>query len=149
MRVLKWDSVDILFWLTLHDTLSLHDTILRNVARTLRSFSSDKEESKVLVRQERFFAVFRELIKSKNEDVLWQAAGVLYNLMQYDFNIKVLLDKGLIGFIFDIAASGFENVRHVCSACLHLVPNDMPNMDDPVRLHKLSCIKYASLNKLT
>jgi len=147
MKVLKWESVDILFWLTLYDTLGLQDLILRNVARTLRGFSAGAEESKVLIRQERFFSVFKELIKSKNEDVLWQSAGVLYNLLQYSFNIKVLLDKGLIGYIFEIAQSGFESVRHVCSACLHLVPNDMPDMDDPVVLELVLCLLEAQGDK--
>jgi len=27
MKVLKWDAIDILFWLTLHDCLSLNDVI--------------------------------------------------------------------------------------------------------------------------
>jgi hypothetical protein len=27
LRVLKWDAVDILFWLTLHDVLSLLDPV--------------------------------------------------------------------------------------------------------------------------
>ena len=93
MKVLKRDSVDILFWLTLHDTMNIHDLILRNVSRAMRSFAIGAEESVVLVKQDRFFTVLKELIKSKNEDVLWQTAGMIYNIMQVDVCLKKMLER--------------------------------------------------------
>eukprot|EP00597_Dinobryon_sp_UTEXLB2267_P015326 CAMPEP_0170120348 /NCGR_PEP_ID=MMETSP0020_2-20130122/15090_1 /TAXON_ID=98059 /ORGANISM="Dinobryon sp., Strain UTEXLB2267" /LENGTH=1500 /DNA_ID=CAMNT_0010350197 /DNA_START=432 /DNA_END=4934 /DNA_ORIENTATION=+ len=143
IKVLKADSVDILFWLTIYDTLNIHDTILKNVSRSLRCFSSSPESCKLLVKQERFFSVIKALIKSKNEDVLWQTAAVLYNLMMIDTCTKILLEKGLISYIFDLAASNYDSVRHVCSACLHLIPNNMPSMDDPVVLQLVLCLLEA------
>lgn len=147
IKVLKSDSVDILFWQTIFDTLNLHDTILRNVARSLRCFSSLVDSCKLLVRQERFFSVIKALVKSKNEDVLWQTAAVLYNLLQVEVCAKALLEKGLISYIFDLAASNYDSVRHVCSACLHLIPNNMPDMDDPVVLQLVLCLLEADGEK--
>lgn len=66
-RVLKWDGVDVLFWLTLHDCLGLTDTIRRNVGRALRNFTSNPAEAKMLVKEDRFMAVLRALAKSMNE----------------------------------------------------------------------------------
>ena len=147
MKVLKRDSVDILFWLTIHDTMNIHDLILRNVSRAMRSFATGAEESVVLVKQDRFFAVLKELIKSKNEDVLWQTAGMIYNIMQVDVCLKKMLERGLIQCIFDLAASGFDNVKHVCSACLHMVPESMPNMEDPIALELVLCLLEAQGDK--
>lgn len=149
MKVLKRDSVDILFWLTLHDTMNIHDLILRNVSRAMRSFAIGAEESVVLVKQDRFFTVLKELIKSKNEDVLWQTAGMIYNIMQVDVCLKKMLERGLIQFIFDLAASGFDNVKHVCSACLHMVPESMPNMEDPIALELVLCLLEAQGDKFS
>ena len=33
LKVMKWDGVDVLFWLTLHDCMNLFDTIRLNVAK--------------------------------------------------------------------------------------------------------------------
>jgi len=106
MKLIKADAVDIIFWLTLHDTLGMQDTIFANVSRALRCISGTVDEAKALLRQERFLVVFRVLIKSKNEDVLWQTAGCMYNLMCVEHCLKLLLDRGLVEFIFEIAASG-------------------------------------------
>lgn len=108
MKLIKSDAVDIIFWLTLHDTLGMQDTIFANVSRALRCISGRKDEAKALLRQERFLVVFRALIKSKNEDVLWQTAGCMYNLMCVEHCLKLLLDRGLVEFIFEIAASGMR-----------------------------------------
>eukprot|EP01038_Epipyxis_sp_PR26KG_P005363 gene5363-7438_t len=149
MKVLKWDAIDILFWLTLYDTLGLHDTILRNVSRALRNFSCLAEESRVLLKQERFFPVIKALIKSKNEDVLWQTAGVLYNMMRIEANLKPLLEKGLVQLIFEIASSGFQSVKHICSACLHMIPDNMPNMEDPLVLELVLALLEAHGDKFS
>ena len=123
--------------------MNLHDVILKNVSRALRCFTQTPESCRILVKQERFFSVIKALIKSKNEDVLWQTAAVLYNLMQIDVCTKILLEKGLISYIFDLAASNYNSVRHVCSACLHLIPNNMPSMDDPEVLQLVLCLLEA------
>ena len=67
IRVLKWDSVDVLFWLTLHDCLGLQDAILKNVGRALRNFTTAAAEAKFIVKEDRFMAVLRALGKSNNE----------------------------------------------------------------------------------
>lgn len=149
MRILKADTVDILFWLTLHDTLGMHDLICKNVSRALRGFCFSLDECKVLVKQERFMPVFKSLIKSKNEDVLWQTAGVMYNLMGIEYCLKILLDRNLVNLIFEIAASGYPSVKHVCSACLHMIPEHMPNMEDPVVLELVLCLLEAEGDKFS
>jgi hypothetical protein len=149
MKLLKAETVDILFWLTLHDTLGTHDLICRNVSRALRCFCFTVDECKVLVKQERFMAVFKCLIKSKNEDVLWQTAGVMYNLMGIEYCLKVLLERNLVNLIFEIAASGYPSVKHVCSACLHMIPDHMPNMEDPVVLELVLCLLEAQGDKFS
>lgn len=55
VKLLKRDAIDILFWLTIFDTLGSNDLILRNIARAMRSFSIGKEDSILLMKQERFF----------------------------------------------------------------------------------------------
>ena len=149
MKVLKADTVDILFWLTLHDTLNLHDLICKNVSRAMRGFCFSPDECKVLVKQERFLPVFKSLIKSKNEDVLWQTAGVMYNLMGVEYCLKILLERSLVSLIFEIASSGYASVKHVCSACLHMIPDHMPNMEDPVVLELVLCLLEAEGGKFS
>lgn len=149
MKVLKRDSVDIVFWLTLQDMMSSHDLILRNVSRAMRSFSTGAEECKVLVKQERFFNVLKELVKSKNEDVLWQTAGLVYNIMHVESCRKKLLERGLIATIFELAASGYDHVKHVCSACLHMIPDSLPNIDDPMALELVLCLLEAQGDKFS
>lgn len=149
MKILKRDSVDIVFWLTLQDMMSSHDLILRNVSRAMRSFSTGPEECKVLVKQDRFFNVLKELTKSKNEDVLWQTAGMVYNIMHVESCRKKLLERGLISTIFELAASGFDHVKHVCSACLHMIPDALPNIDDPMALELILCLLEAQGDKFS
>lgn len=149
LKILKRDCIDILFWLTIHDTLGTFDLILKNVSRTLRSFSTGAEESIVLVKQERFFAVLKELIKSKNEDVLWQTAGAIHNIMHNESCLKKLLEHNLIQIIFDIASSGYSHVKHVCSACLHMIPDSMPNLEDPMALELVLCLLEAEGDKFS
>lgn len=149
MKVLKRDSVDILFWLTLQDMMGSHDLILRNVSRAMRSFSTGVEECGVLIKQDRFFNVLKELSRSKNEDVLWQTAGMLYNIMHVEASRKKLLGRGLIATIFELAASGYDHVKHVCSACLHMVPDSLPNIDDPMALDLILCLLEAQGDKFS
>jgi hypothetical protein len=147
LKLLKRDAIDILFWLTMYDTLGLNDLILRNVARAMRSFSIGKEETILLLKQERFFTVLKTLSKSKNEDVLWQTAGLIYNVMQVESCLKKFLERGLVNYIFDLAGSGFSHVKHVCSACLHMIPEHIPNMDDPLSLELVLCLLEAEGDK--
>jgi len=155
IRVLKWDSVDILFWLTLHDCLGLQDAILRNVGRALRNFTTAAAEAKFIVKEDRFMAVLRALGKSNNEDVLWQAAGICYNIFHAEECRKSFLARGAMTFIFELASSNFVSVRHVCSACIHMVPDSMPDMEDPLVLQLILCLldadgeKHAELGERT
>jgi hypothetical protein len=149
LKLLKRDAVDILFWLTMYDALGLNDLILRNVSRTMRSFSVGVEDCILLLKQERFFAVLKVLTKSKNEDVLWQTAGMVYNVMQVESCLKKFLERGLIGYIFELASSGFSHVKHVCSACLHMVPEHIPNMEDPLSLELVLCLLEAEGDKFS
>lgn len=155
MRVLNWEGVDILFWLTLHDCLGMYDAIRKNVGRAMRNFSSSADEARVMVKEERLLSVIKALAKSTNEDVLWQAAGVVYNLMSVDDCRDILIERGIILLIFELASSGYSSVRHVCSACLHMVPNSMPDMDDPQVLALVLCLleadgdKFAELGERT
>ena len=140
MKVLKWDSVDILFWLTLYDSLGLYDPIRKNVGRTMRNFSLNAEEARILVKEERFMAVIKSLGASTSEDVLWQVAGIIYNLMSDPDCRSIMLSRGVVNQIFEIAASGYESVKHVCSACLHMIPDDIPDMDNPEVLELVLCL---------
>ena len=142
-RVLNWDGVDVMFWLALHDCLKLYDSIRRNVARALRNFSANPEEARILVKAERFISLLKSLSTSNDEDVLWQVAGVVYNMMSLDDCKPLLISRGIINSIFEIASSGYSSVRQVCSACLHMVPDDMPDMDDPNVLQLVLCLLEA------
>lgn len=87
-------------------------------------------------------------IHSLSQDVLWQAAGVIYNLMSAEESKKVILHRGAIALIFDLAASGLTSVRHVCSSSLHMAPNDMPDMEDPAVLSLVLCLLDADGDKI-
>jgi len=147
IRVLKWDSVDILFWLTLHDCLGMQDSILKNVGRAMRNFTSVSAEARYIVKEDRFMAVLRALGKSNNEDVLWQAAGICYNILHAEECRKSFLARGAMTFIFELASSNFVSVRHVCSACIHMVPDSMPDMEDPLVLQLILCLLDADGEK--
>lgn len=91
IKVLRWDAVDILFWLTMHDCLALNDPIKLNVGRTLRNFTLLQAEAEVLVREERFIAVLKTLVRSRHPEVLWQAAGIIHNLLTFEACKKTLV----------------------------------------------------------
>jgi hypothetical protein len=69
--------------------------------------------------------------------------------MQVEACLKKFLERGLIGYIFELASSGFANVKHVCSACLHLVPESIPNMEDPLALELVLCLLEAQGDKFS
>lgn len=140
LRVLKWDAVDILFWLTLHDCLSLFDPVRKFVGNALRNFTANANEALFLVNEDRFVSVLKALAKSKHEDVLWQTSGVLYNVMGFEPCRAVMLGKGVTTLIFEIASSGYESVRHVCSATLHMIQEHISDMEDPAVLDLLLCL---------
>ena len=56
-----------------------------------------------------------------------------------------------MALIFEVAGSGYETVRHVCSATLHTVQDAIPDMEDPAVLQLLLCLlevdgdKFADL----
>ena len=105
--------------------------------------------------------MLKTLIKSKSEDVLWQAAGMIHNLMGYDVCKKVMvsgaesslrfsvvtiyiqISRGVTAFIFELASSGFKSVRHLCSASLHMMQDNLPDMEDPAVLQLLWCLLEA------
>lgn len=140
MKIIKWDGIDILFWLTLHDCLTLYDPIRKHCGKALRNLTVNNEEAKNLVKEERFGTVLKTLVKSRNEDVLWEAAGIVYNLMSIPECRQVMLQRNAIPLLFEIASSGYISVRHICSACLHMVPDNMPNMEDPEVLQLVLCL---------
>jgi hypothetical protein len=63
--------------------------------------------------------------------VLEHTAGAIFNIMTVEEGKAALLKKGIVKLIFDLAASGYTNIRHICSSCLHMAPNDIPDMSDP------------------
>ncbi len=74
---------------------------------------------------------------------MWQAAGVCYNILTFESCRKGFLARGAISIIFELAASDFTSVRHVCSACIHIVPEHLPNLEDPVVLQLILCLLDA------
>lgn len=74
---------------------------------------------------------------------------MIYNIMQVESCLKKFLERGLIGYIFDLAASGYSHVKHVCSACLHMVPEHIPNMEDPLSLELVLCLLEAEGDKFS
>ena len=122
MKVLKLDGVEVLFWLTFYDSLIYYDPIRKNCGKALRNLTVNKEEAKALVKEDRFGTVLNTLVKSRNEDVLFEAAGILYNLMSIEECKKVMLQRNAIQLIFEIASCNYTPVKHICSACLHMAP---------------------------
>jgi hypothetical protein len=129
-KLLKWDAIDTIFWLTVHDALKLYDPIKRVCARALMNFSVTKAEALVLVQEDRFITIMQELAKSVNEDCLVITATIVYNLISMDECRPTLVKRGGIPLIFQLAASNYESVRHICSASLHMAPDDMPDLED-------------------
>lgn len=144
LKVLQWDSCDILFWLTVHDCLNRMDPILQNVSRAIRNFSASGSNgvgSISLAKEERAITVLRALAAADSEDVQWQCAGTIYNMLQYEESQDNLTDRGVVGLLLDLAAKNFTSVRHVCSACLHMCkPEAMPDLSDPAALSLVLCL---------
>ena len=98
--------------------------------------------------------ILRCLARSTNEDVQWQAAGVVYNILSFPEAQPDLLSRGVIQLLLDLAAGGYQSVNHVCSACLHLCPpENMPDLSDPAALALVLCLlevegdKFAMLGE--
>ncbi len=144
IKVLQWDGVDVMYWLTAHDCLNMFDPIRRNVCRALRNFSGsgvNNSGAVALAKEERTITVLRALGLSTNEDVLWQVSGAMYNMLGVPESQEQLLNVGGVGMLLDLAASGYTSVRHVCSACLHMCPPDaMPDLSDPAALSLVLCL---------
>ncbi len=153
MKVLKYDGVDIIFWLTLHDCLKVYDYIKQNCVRALLNMTCTPDEAMSLAKEDRFITIMKELARSTDEDVLWQAAACVFNLMNNEEIRPTMVERGVVSLIFDIAACKIPAVEHVCSACLHMVPDDMPDMEDPAVLHLVMCLldadgeMFAGLNR--
>ena len=153
MKVLKYDGVDIIFWLTLHDCLKLYDYIKQNCVRALLNLTCTSEEGMSLAKEDRFITIMKELARSTDEDVLWQAAACVFNLMNNEEIRPIMIERGVVSLIFDLAACKIPAVEHVCSACLHMVPDEMPDMEDPAVLHLVMCLldadgeMFAGLNR--
>eukprot|EP00607_Mallomonas_marina_P007273 CAMPEP_0182418430 /NCGR_PEP_ID=MMETSP1167-20130531/2868_1 /TAXON_ID=2988 /ORGANISM="Mallomonas Sp, Strain CCMP3275" /LENGTH=782 /DNA_ID=CAMNT_0024592639 /DNA_START=430 /DNA_END=2778 /DNA_ORIENTATION=- len=146
IKLLQQDCVDVVFWLTIHDVLGLNDPIRRNATRAIRNLTVIKEEADVLCREERFFTVLRAFSKSTNEDVLWQTAAVLYNLLNTPTSVDVMLRRGAVPLVMDLATSGHGSVRHLCSACLHAVPESIPDPENTAVLELIMCLLDADVN---
>lgn len=143
LKVLEWDGVDVLFWLTLHDCLNMYDPVRKNVARAFRNFSGTGNGAGAvnLAKEERSMAVLRALARSTSEDIQWQAAGALYNMLNVPEAQALLLSRGVVSLLLELAAAGYTSVRHVCSACLHLCPPEaMPDLSDPAALQLVLCL---------
>ena len=107
LKVLKWDGMDVLFWLTLHDCLNLNDAIRENVGLALRNMTASSPAECILVANEdRVIPVMKALILSSSEDSLKHVAGTIFNLMTVETSKISMLKKGVITLLFDLAASG-------------------------------------------
>lgn len=87
--------------------------------------------------------ILKALAKSTNEDVLWQTAGIIYNIMSVEECKIVMVERGIVPLIFEIAGSNFLEVRHVCSASLHMISTNIPDMEDPAVLALVLCLLDA------
>ena len=117
LSVLKWDGMDVLFWLTLHDCMNLNNAIKENVALALRNMTATSETGAVSVAsEERVMPVMRALSKSHSEDVLKHVAGAIFNLMSVSAAKALLLKQGLIALIFDLAKSGEHSESYITFA---------------------------------
>ena len=142
--LLQGDGVDVLFWLTIHDCLGDFPPILANVSRTLKNFALDASDASNLVKEERLMSVLKVLAKGDNEDILWQTAAAVLNILGVESNRAIMVKRGVIPLIFTLAkgggGSGFTSVRYICSACLHTIPDSLPDMKDPSVLPLVLCL---------
>ena len=82
LKVLKWDAMDILFWLTLHDCLNLNDPIRENVGLALRNMTaSSRAEAITVANEDRVVPVMKALSQSNSEEALKHVAGRYLILM--------------------------------------------------------------------
>lgn len=120
------DSVDALFWLTLHDCLGEFGPILSNVSRTLKNLSLTSEDCVLLANQDRLMNVLNVLSRCEKEDILWHTAAAIFNMLKVESIRHVLTKGGIVPIIFRLAGagggSGFVPVRFLCSASLHMIP---------------------------
>lgn len=120
----------------------------KNVGRILRNFTTTDAEAEILAKEERFMSVLKSLTLSRHEDVLMQAAGAVYNVLSYEPCQKILLSKGILTYVFRLANAGHATVRHVCSASLHLLQTQLPDMEDPMVLELLWSLLEGDGEKL-
>lgn len=151
LKLLKLDVIHILFWLTLYDCLSLNDVIMKYVSKTLRNFTIIKEDAAILCEEERFFHVIKALSKKGNsENVVWQTAAVIYNLLNINNEIRaVMVKRNVVQVIFDLAICGYTSVMHLCSASLHTVTDHIPNVENPIVLELITSLLDAESDQLS
>ena len=80
------------------------------------------------------------LTESPKEEVLQHTVGAIYNLMSVPDCREHIVKHGVVRTIFGLAASGFVTVRQVCSSCLHMAPEAIPDMSDPAVLELVLCL---------
>jgi hypothetical protein len=61
-----------------------------------------REEAILLANEDRLITILKTFAKSTNEDVLWQTAGILYNLMSIEPVKDIMLKRGVIPLIFEV-----------------------------------------------
>jgi hypothetical protein len=66
------------------------------VARTVRNFTVQLEDAVYMSKEERFTSVIKVLTKSTNEDVLWNASVVVYNMLNCP-SVKLAPDGSVVG----------------------------------------------------
>ena len=139
------DGVDILFWLTIHDCLGDFPPILANVSRTLKNFAISPVDSRNLVKEERLVSVLKVLARSDNEDILWHTAAAVLNILKDESSRSDMVKRGITAIIFSLAngGNGYTSVRYICSACLHTIPDSLPDMNDPSVLPLVLCLLDA------
>lgn len=93
--------------------------------------------------EDRLMTIMKALNKTTNLDVLSQTAAIVYNLLAIDECKTIMLKRGIIDFIFEVAKCGVESVRHICSACLHMAPDNMPDLENPEVLSLVMCLLDA------
>jgi hypothetical protein len=82
--------------------------------------------------------------------VVWQTAAVIYNLLNNTDDIRaVMVKRGVVQVIFDLAVCGYTSVTHLCSAALHTVTDHIPNVENPIVLELITSLLDAESDELS
>ena len=116
LKMIKGDGIEILYYLTLQNdfNLSCNEALKLNTAIALRNMTAKSNiQCEIISTSDFIIPIMKQIILSKNEEILTHIAASVHNLMSWEDSKTVMLTRNVLGIVFDLAESGkyLESVR--------------------------------------